>query len=287
MSKDGNFKPDERNPNPRPMREGDLDRQVVRLVYDYRLLSQTQIEVLANRSKSQMQRLLRRLYDHRYLERVFLPVSYFGAPPTFYILDREGIACLQRQGVTDFTSQPTKAIAGRTIAHTNALNSFRIAVSQAAATHGVEVLTWMTETEMHQDYDRVHVPGSPRPTSLIPDSFFALDVPGKGKAPFFVELDRGTMPLKRFKHKVKSYNVYYKTGAFQQRYQFKGFRVLTVVADAGERRVQNLRDATATVSQIGNRYWFGQIEDVTQADPLYDPCWCLPDKSQRFPLISH
>ena len=113
------------------MEEGANDRRIVQLVYDYRLLSQRQLERLLRRSKPTVQRLLRRLYDHRYLERVFLPLATFGSSPALYVLDKQGIDLLRRMGVEDFTGVPDKTVKPMYIEHTLAINEFRIAVAQA------------------------------------------------------------------------------------------------------------------------------------------------------------
>jgi hypothetical protein len=268
------------------MRETDLDRQVVRLVYDYRLLSQAQVGELTGKSKSQMQRLLKKLYDHRYLERVLLPIARIGSPPIFYILDKQGRDYLTSQGIEDFSTQPGKQITGHYINHTHDINRVRIRVGQAADAQGFRVEGWLSEGELKADYDRVSIPRLRQPVSLIPDSFFSIHVPGKGSSHLFLELDRGTMRTRRFRDKVEAYTTYYKSGGYKRRYGFSGFRVLTVVSDnVGSGRVESLLATVQNLPQIGRRFWFAHLNDIETHDPLTDPIWTIAGDKVGVPLL--
>lgn len=282
---------DRRDPNPGQMREGELDRQIVRLVYEYRILTQAKIIRLTGKSEPQIKRQLRRLYDHVYLERVLLPVTYFGAPPVYYILDRRGRDCLKRQGIADFKGQPKRSIADITIHHTEAVNEFRIEVNLAAQAHGYQVARWVGESEHKQDYDRVQITTKAKPVSLIPDGFFVVREPDKarGDTAYFLELDRATMPLKRFQDKVRAYVTYYKAGSCEKRFGYKSFRVLTVLDDRfgpGTQRLPNLIEATQAVPQIGKRFWFTLLSAAQESDPLTAPIWSIAGGEHEARLIT-
>lgn len=270
---------------PKPMRESENDRQIVRMIYEYRLLSQNQLERLLGRSQSTVQRLLRRLYDHRYLERVFLPISEFGSSPALYILDRQGVDLLRRMGVDDFTGLPTKQLSAMYLQHTLAMNEFRIAVSQACYANQWDMMTWLTENELKADYDRVRIPGRKNLISLIPDGFFSIHVPDKGTTNFFLELDRGTMTLKRFREKIEAYIAYYKSGAYTKRYEAQGFRVLTVVDGIGTGRVENLVRDVAQIPGVGRRFWFTHLESVNPQSVLTHPVWYVAGQEDLQSLI--
>src|SRR5690606_29842258 len=135
--------------------------------------------------------------------------------------------------------------------HTLAMNEFRISVSLACLQNGWEIETWLTDNEMKANYDRVKIPNRKQPVSLIPDSYFSIHVPNRGTTNFFLELDRGTMTIGRFREKLQAYVAYYKTGAYTRRYKAKGFRVLTVVDGIGEGRVENLVIDAAQVPGAG------------------------------------
>lgn len=266
---------DRRPADPRPMRETERDQAIVRLVYDYRILSQAQLQRLARKSRSTVQQALVRLYHHRYLERVFLPVAYGGSSPTLYILDTRGIALLQRMGVEDFSGMPSRNLSGVFLEHTLAMNDFRITVSEACERLGWRIAVWRTENALKANYDRVTVRtrGKVEAVPIVPDSYFVVDIPGRGVSHFFLELDRATMTLRRFKTKIAGYVAYYKSGAYQRRFGAQGFRVLTVVDAPGTVRVENLVKESASIPGVGRRFWFAHLPELTPERVLTGPVW--------------
>ena len=273
---------DRRPADPRPMRETDRDRHIVQLVYQYRILSQAQLQRLLRRSRSTVQQALVRLYHHRYLERVFLPVAYGGSSPTLYILDQRGMELLRGLGIEDFTGVPDKTLSGMFLEHTLAMNDFRINVTEACERLGWRVQLWRTENEIKADYDRVLVRTASRvdKVPVVPDSYFIIEVPGRGVSHFFLELDRGKMDLKRFRTKVLGYVQYYKTGGYQQRFGAKGFRVLTVVDTLTQARADHLAKDAERVSGVGRRFWYAHLPALTPDGVLTQPVWQVPgDKS--------
>ncbi|MCA9904045.1 MAG: replication-relaxation family protein [Anaerolineae bacterium] len=276
---------DQRADKPTRMRETENDRAIVQLVFAYRVLSQSQLERLLGLAQSTVQRLLRRLYDHRYLDRVFLPITRFGSSPALYILDKEGIALLRRMGVEDFTAIPGKDLSSLFLEHTLAINEVRIAIAQACEAHGWTLAQWLTENELKADYDRVYVKGERRSVALVPDSFFSIYVPEKGTTHCFLELDRGTMTLKRFRDKVAAYVSYYKNGGFKQRFGAQGFRVLTVVDGVGRGRTDSLVQMTAAMAGIGRRFWFAHLDDIQAKSVLSQPIWRVAGGEEHVPLV--
>ena len=175
--KDKRRRPYQRPRQPKPMREGENDRRIVQLMYRYRILSQKQLERLLGRSPSTLQRLLRRLYEHRYLERLFLPVTTLGSSPALYILDTQGQTLLQRMGIELQSNPPSNTLSTMFLEHSLAINSFRIAVEQACQFNNFSLEAWLTDHNLKSDYDRVKVSGKKGTVSLIPDAYFNIQVP--------------------------------------------------------------------------------------------------------------
>ena len=87
---------DQRNPNPPPMQLTERDKQIIRWVHEYRILSQRQLAALLGVKKSTAAQILVRLYDHQFLDRRFLAVAEGeGGRPTFYVVDRKGADLLR------------------------------------------------------------------------------------------------------------------------------------------------------------------------------------------------
>jgi hypothetical protein len=271
-------RPDVRPARPRRMNKSDKYGEIVRLVYDYRILTQKQIERLREKAPATVQRQLMQLYHHHYLERLFMPIAHFGSSPAFYILGKRGIEYLKENGVMDFTGVPNKDLSDLFLHHTVALNNFRIAVTKACEKIGWTMLKWQTENEIKSDYDRVEIKDKRRHSRsipIVPDSYFVIDIPNRGVSHFFIEVDRGKMQHDRFKTKVIGYVTYYKNGAYEQRYQAKGFRVLTIVDTATSLRVKNLVSETETVEGIGRRFWFVHLPTISVENVLVEPIWTV------------
>lgn len=278
---------DQRQGLPAPMRLTERDRDIIEAVHLYRVLRQDQIQTLFFRRQNTTQRVLERLYDHAFLERKFLPVVY-GRSPTLYVLDKRGADLLRSErGYEDLIwYSSNKDLKTDFMEHTAAINDFRIAIVVAARRQGLELITWASESQLKADYDRVQIATSKRPVSLVPDSYFALVTP-LGRAHFFIEIDRGTETLDRFKQKVRAYMAYHEGGGYEKRYGTKSLRILTVAFGAG--RLANLRNATAQVTQEvkgRRRFWFALATDLTPETVLTEPVWYLAGEEKARALLA-
>ncbi len=276
---------DRRVKTPRPMELMPRDISIIRTVYQYRVLRQDQLIRLFGRSRSVMQRVLLRLYQHRFLDRRFLPV-YAGSSPTMYVLDKRGAEVLRTQfGMDDLTwYSSSKDLKTEFLEHTTAINDFRIAITVAAQAAGYELCKWATEAELKANYDRVSIrtqSNKMQSVSLIPDSYFVLKTP-LGFAHFFLEVDRGSETIGRFKSKILAYMSYHQSGAYERRYKSKSMRVLTLAT--GAKRLENLKIATEAVGGK-HRFWFAHIDEITSESVFGQPLWYVAGEGQQRSLI--
>lgn len=277
---------DRRKDPPGRMRLTGRDVDIIEAVHLYRILRQDQIQMLFFNTKNAAQRALARLYDHAFLERKFLPVLY-GRSPTLYVLDKRGADLLRSErGYEDLVWYSTnKDLKTDFIEHTAALNDFRLSVVVSARLQGLELITWASESQLKADYDRVRIAHLRRSVSVIPDGYFVLATP-HGKAHFFVEVDRGTETLQRFKQKVRAYVAYHESGGYEQRYGTQSLRILTVVI--GEGRLSNLKMATQQVTEEmrgRRRFWFALASDLTSETVLTEPVWYIAGEDTPRVLI--
>src|SRR5919199_364482 len=99
--------------NPPPIVLTARDKEIIKLVNDFRVIRQEQIEKLLFPSKNTAQKRLWLLWQNGFLKREFLPV-FGGVPnsPILYLVDREGVDLLQtefgyeRQQLRWFTTTP-------------------------------------------------------------------------------------------------------------------------------------------------------------------------------------
>jgi hypothetical protein len=277
---------DARKETPNAIRLTQRDIEIVRAVYDYRLLTTQHLKTLFFPSRHQAYARLSALYHHGFLNRVFLGVYADKMnTPILYVLDKRGAELLQaEQGIDVVWSKELKSLTTQFLEHTLAINSVRVAVAKAAMDFGYALLVWKGENEIKADYDYVTIRGQTgrmQSVSVIPDSYFALETP-KGKAHFFLELDRGTMTTQRFKTKILAYQTYYGSGAYQRRFETRSLRVLTVTTGPG--RAANLQRVTEEAGGK-QRYWFTTLDQVTPQTVLSAPIWHVATNTQSEPLI--
>ena len=279
---------DQRPKNPKGMYLTENDRAIVRLVYDYRILSQRQLEQLLGKSRGTVQEKLIRLFHHQFLDRIFMPVvPGIGRSPTLYVLDKQGIALLRHEGIEDFSGLPSKRGSSFFFEHTLAINDVRIAMSRACQERGWRVAEWRDENAMKADYDRVRTrtrSGRTLDIPILPDSYFVIEIPDRGVSHFFLELDRGTMTQERFRQKLVGYVAYHKVGGYERRFKSAGLRVLTVTDKPG--RFPKLVESARSVEGIGRRFWFAQLEAVTASSVLTEPVWTVAGSDDKATLFS-
>jgi hypothetical protein len=287
MSKRNRARRDERQPNPQPIRLTERDLNIIKAVYEYRVLTTQQLQSLFFPSMHQAYNRLAALYHHGFLDRSFMGVyTDMMNTPILYVLDRKGAELLQAHYGADVAwNSSHKQVSIQFLDHTLAINTVRIAVSQACeALPDCELIEWRSESDLKGDYDRVTIQttsGKSKSVSLIPDSYFVLQTP-LGNAHFFLELDRGTMTSKRFKQKIFAYMQYYKTGKYQNRFQTKSLRILTVTTS--QARADNLKVATES-AKGKQRFWFTILAHTTPDSILTAPIWQVAGKDGAYPLI--
>jgi hypothetical protein len=118
--------------------------------------------------------------------------------------------------------------------------------------------------------------------TLIPDAVFGLhflDRPeGRNRAYFFLEADRGTMPVERANlhrtsvvRKILQYRETWERSLHTQRFGISNFRVLTVTEGAD--RAEHIRAATlkATRGELTNLFLCLDHEAFLGRDPIAGP----------------
>ena len=276
-----------------PLYLQERDIEVVQACYKHRALTTQQIQGLffGEKNKTLARDRLEKLYDHGYLDRAFMPVKMgAGRSPTFYIVDRAGYELLRRERDPELKwYSSSKEVSDDFLEHTFAINQVMVAVMLGAAAAGFWVEEWWSEREVKADYDRVEVKsGKDRRQSIpiVPDAYFVI-VAGNRRFHFFLELDRATMALKRFKQKVEGYIAYYQSGRYTERFGTKSLRILTVVESKtaiGAKRIENIKQV-AEAAGGQKRFWFAQLKDISPAQALTAPIWYKGSEGGRFSLF--
>lgn len=299
----------------KPIRIGKREIEILKDLARFRYLTVDQIQLLHFKrgSKGFCNDRLRGLFrkPHCFINRSILPVEWGkGSPKLVYTLTAKGSTLLKTMGLYAYVS-PQKAykMKSRTSIyrkHEVAINSVRIALDLGIKLHGWEIEEWITDVEfknpkilsqlkVFDTKDGVKIP-------IVPDGFFVVNFPNTNKkALFFLELDRGTMEIDRFrKRKVRGYTLF--AEKWRQIEMFRKykelpvtFRVLTVI-DGGVERVKNLKNATeqelskdADKIFKGRRFYFTELSKIIPETIFTEDIWLVPYKStipeMRYPLF--
>lgn len=268
------------------------DREIIKAVYAHRALTTLQIARFffppspKRGINSWGQYRLQLLYQYRYLYRVEQAQKLSeGRKPLVYFLDVNGA-----QVVADILGLAPEELDWRPgendvsplfLDHLIATNDVRIAISLAAQKQGWKVAKWIDEKTLKssQMKDVVEITGPQgrkQRAAVVPDGYFLLHA-GEYVYHHFVEVDRRTVTgeaslwgRRDWARKVRAYLAYFRSGKYQDRYQAKGLRILTVTT--GERRLANLKTVT---EKVGGKkmFWFTTFDKVTPETVLTDPIW--------------
>ena len=270
------------------------DIEILNALYSYRFLTTSQITALFFNTKKRAEHRLRKLYDGELIDRIFRPVI-FGSAEVIYILDRLGVNVLAQEIGIDREEINTTRLKAKTLKpfflnHFLDINQFRISLTLASQTNNSKLLFWKYDHELKNKNeqgiliaDKVKDPKNPtQRIPVAPDAFFGLDT-SKGKAYFFLEVDRATMDNTRFKRKMTGYARYWLDSVFQEKWGFKAFRVLTTTTD---KRLPNLLKTTNELNekQLLRIYHFTDTENITP-EKILTAIWQTPNTGEVMSII--
>jgi len=252
----------------------DRDRSIVLAVHENRFLRRDQIERLFFTTTSACNARLVKLYQHRFLDRLFLPVD-IGSSQAVYALDRFGAGI-----VAQTRNVPASAIGWRRkhnrvefffLEHTVAVSELNVALQLALRERcDAGLIAWRREAYLKRE--RVQDPEDCEARLWVaPDAFFGISAP-QGRCFFFVEVDMGTETLERVRRKLVAYREYWKSGAYLERYGCKSFRVLIIAQ--GPDRLANLILMAADLG-ARNMFLFALAQSVSSN--VLGPIWLRPN----------
>jgi Replication-relaxation len=242
------------------------DVEIVRQVARHRFLRSTHISQLLDASHKKILERLSPLYHAGYLDRPRAQLEYHvrggGSAPLVYALGNRGaqlLAARDGYGAADVDWAYKNSETGREfILHTLAIADVRVALAVACHRHGgislihqdqlLESLPAETRAARNPWAWRVRAPhnGGFAEIGILPDIVFALKFPDGRRRAFFVECDRGTMPVERSNldqtsmvRKFLAYEATRKQGLHSQRFGWKAFRTLIITSNTD--RITNMR----------------------------------------------
>jgi len=289
-----------------PIQLTERDRMIVRCVFRHRFLRSWQIAALVGGSKQVILRRLQLLYHHGYLERPRAQIEYFqpgGSRAFAYGLADRGAELLR------LTENPSpralewsaknRAVKHLFLEHALLVSDVMVSLELACRRHsGIRLLKSdelplqpATRSQLEPFRWKVSLNGGTR-LGVVPDCVFGLEFadqpPDRNRAYFFLEADRGTMPIMRsglhhssFHRKFLAYEATWLQELHRKHFGFHRFRVLTVTTSTD--RLTHLVEACRQLDRGQGLFLFTDMKSLlTGHDPLTMP-WhgARPEQSVR------
>ena len=272
------------------------DLDILRAVYRHRLLRSTQLISLSRGSRQATLRRLQLLFHHGYLDRPAMQLDWYtrGSEPLVYALGNRGAEILEaegevRRGAIRWDTKNrnlSRVFLHHTLAVAEVMVAFEVACRSREGVRFIppeEVLAGAPESTRHLRIPfrwqvEVRQDVKPHRLGVEPDRVFGLhfeDAPeNRRRVFFFLEADRGTMPVMRkglaqtsFLRKLLAYQETWRRGLHTAHFGIPNFRVLTVTTS--RERVKHLIAACRSLSGGGSRlFLFTDREELGREDIL-------------------
>ncbi|MGC3990846.1 MAG: replication-relaxation family protein [Chthoniobacteraceae bacterium] len=277
----------------RPITLTERDTEILRMVNRHRFLRSTHIIQLVGGSPQQTLRRLQALYHHRYLERPICQLDHFqngGSRPIVYSLASRGAAHLRRVQSTPFkqlawttSGHSTKRIF---LEHSLMISDTMVALELACRQRGdvrllieYEIPLPSPTSDQVTPFQWNVIGPKGEKVCVIPDCVFVLESADKAKRILcFLEADRGTMPVVRFKfnvssilRKIRSYALTWKTEIHRSRFGVSRVRVLMVTSSVS--RCENIRSVASSATDGGGIFLRVSAKSYLSADNCLGSIW--------------
>jgi hypothetical protein len=268
------------------------DQDILRQVHRHRFLRSHHLISLIGGSRQQVLRRLQLLYHHGYLDRPRAQIDYFyrgGSRAIVYGLGNKGVAFLKRE-----LSLPYHRLhwAGKNrdtgrlyLEHTLLIAEIMIGVELACKRRENLRLLTADELPLPPSTRRQREPfhwsvnlSTRLKCGVIPDGVFGLEFTSQDgkteRAFYFLEADRGTMPITRqnlaqssFYRKLLAYEATWTQNLHRTRFGFHRFRVLTVTSSP--ERAEHLARACPELERGKGLFLFTDVAAFRESeDPL-------------------
>lgn len=277
------------------------DQEIVRAVYRYRFLRSSDIVKFLGGSQQQILRRLQLLFHHGYLTRPRAQLDYYtkgGSRTIVYGLGNKGARLLKGDGCKLRHlrwSEKNQAVGRMFLNHallvSTVMVKFELACRQSTGFQFISTESLLAGIK-HSLQWRVKL--SQRASlGVVPDGLFALDTRkpdgSTERAYFFLEADRGTMPVVRKSlkqtsmfRKLLAYEATWRQGIHKTRFGFQRFRVLIVTTSAG--RVASLAEACSKLKSGHGLFLISDHEVITRSENILKVFW-KNGKGETTPLL--
>ncbi|HMJ91503.1 MAG TPA: replication-relaxation family protein [Candidatus Acidoferrum sp.] len=283
-----------------PIELTDRDREIIRLVHRHRFLRSMHVMALINGSRQQILRRLQLLYHHGYLERPRAQLEYFhrgGSSRMVYGLGTKGARLLKDKPGASVDqqnwSEKNRTVGRMYLQHALLVSDVLVAIELACRERGD--MEYIPQRDLFPTGIRWHVTiDRGRKLGVGPDAAFALEWKkadgATQRAYFFLEADRGTMPVTRrnltqtsFRRKFLAYEATWAQGIHRTRFGMLRFRVLTM--GTSKKRLDLLREECSMLQSGKGLFLFLHKDALSNPESLFDAVWSSPQSDARVSLF--
>lgn len=265
----------------------DRDIEIVRRVARHRFLTSRQIVRALGSPVQPVLRRLQLLFHHGYLDRPRSQIDYFhngGSRPIVYGLGSRAASFLRCDALAAVPFR-SRGVGRLHLEHSILVAEILIRIELGCLKH--RNARFRPESELQKaDAGPFHWSvsvrwdGLARRVGVVPDAVFAIETHGGDTAYFFLEADRGTMPIFRrgtgqtsFFRKLLAYASTWSEGLHRREFGFHRFRVITVTTSAG--RAGALAEAAARLPAGQGLFLFNHL-DALPEEGLLEADWLTP-----------
>ena len=281
-----------RSPGVAPFQLTERDREIIRHVHRHRFLRSSHIFSLTEGSRQQILRRLKLLYHHGYLERPRIQLEYYhegGSHEFVYGLSGRGASLIRAEigcepGALLWDTE-NGSIGRVFLKHALLVSDVMVAIELACREKRIRLLTGpelAPSGDKNRRRFRWNVTVAGQKLSAVPDRVFALEFEGSDGNPrrsyFFLEADRGTMPVIRkdfaqtsFYRKLVAYEATWTQSLHQKLFGFHRFRVLTVTTSA--KRVESLIEACSKLKTGHGLFLFTDTRILEKPHDILSYVW--------------
>lgn len=284
-----------------PLRMMPRDIEIIRAVYNYRVLTSEQLERLfflqpgkERPSNTRCSTRLQALFHHGFLARDEQPQKVTeGRKPLLYFLDRRGAEYLSQLDEVDPAEldwRPShNQVSPLFLDHLLKTNDVRIDIELACRMHDAfELSGWVDDRSLKRQEMREYVliagaRGQQRRVAVIPDGFFLIR-DATSRFPTLLEIDMGTESSRTIRQKVAAYKEFERTGRYRAKFDAGGAAMRVLFVTTGAVRMQNIK-AAAEQSRGKYNFWFTTFDQVAAETFLHTPIWHVPGYDTPMPFI--
>lgn len=272
-----------------PIQLTERDFIILQLVHTHRFLRSSHLTALVSGSSQQLLRRLQLLYHHGFLERPRSQLDYYhrrGSSPIVYGLGKMGTNFLASRlnmpiPTVDW-GEKNRSVGRIYLEHALVVSDVMVAIELACLRNA---LRFLAQSELSRPANgmngsnfrwRVAVDDAVT-LGVVPDRVFGIEYGEDGGRPerayFFLEADRGTMPVLRrnlsqtsMYRKFRAYEATWSQSIHRSRFGFHRFRMLTVTMSPS--RAQSLLEACSKLERGQGLFLFTDITSMKTGGPL-------------------